>query len=122
MLIISHISNVLCHISSTRHGFSTISGMWLSSRFSALQRQEAHPTSVMLPGMIAFRKTAAYVVPVRLLFLSTCSTWAVLLFCTLPTLFVRRGNSRISQKQSMAKGNLAPRQFLGRFSELLQQL
>lgn len=126
MLAISHISSIQCHISNTPRGFSAISGMWQGSRFLALQREEVHPTSAMLPGMIAYRKTAAYIVPdlcaretvfpKHLLHLGLCSS------CTLPTLFVRRDTSRLSQKQSVAKGNLAPWQLLGRFSELLQQL
>ena len=63
MLVISHISSVQCHAFNTPRGFSAVSGAWLGSRFSALQRQEVHPTSVMLPGMITYRKTAAYIVP-----------------------------------------------------------
>lgn len=128
MRIISHSSSIQCHISNTPRGFSAISGTWRGSRFSALQRQEVDPTSVMLPGTIACRKTAAYIHCARFVCQWDRSSWApaplraVLLSHILPTLFVRRDTSKASQKQSVAKGKLAPWQLLGRFSELLQQL
>lgn len=75
-----------------------------------------------LPGILCVEQLCQICVPVRLFFPAPAPLRAVPLSCTLPTLFESRDISRVSQKQSVTKGNLTPWQPQGRFSELLQQL